>query len=291
MSRFCTLFALLAMVAFSSAIASDVGPVPDAVQREFHLAPFYQKYLDLDGMPIVASGKVSDYALLEAAWTIRHMLPGREDIIRAIAASHIRLSVMAWNEFTTDVPEHSTLSPQPYWDRRARGLGATFVRPSSSCAEENLLGYPGDPYRQENILIHEFSHTIHEIGLKAVDRTFDGRLRAAFDAARKASLWEGTYSSTNHKEYWAEGAQAWFNAASARVTRGVETREKLKEYDPGLAKLCAEVFGDGEWRYHRPVDRTPEERTHLEGFDASKAPRFVWRKELTPDSKGDRVQP
>lgn len=269
--------ALFSLAAARLSQATDVQPVPEKVRQDFHLAPFYQKYLDEKGVPIVGSDKVSDYALSEAAWIVEHMLPGRDDILHAIAARRVRLSVMAWNEFTTDIPEHSDLTPATYWDRRARGLGATLSRPSISCAEENLLDFPKDPYGQENILIHEFSHTVHEIGMRAVDPTFDGRLQAAYADAMKGGLWQGTYSATNHKEYWAEGAQAWFDAASARVTHGVNTREKLKAYDAPLASLCAEVFGDGPWRYQRPAQRPEAERAHLAGFDPAKSPAFLWR--------------
>ena len=60
---------------------------------------------------------------------------------------------------------------------RARGLGGRIT----SCGEENLLNLPGDRYRRENILIHEFAHAIHEMGLNHIDERFDGRLRKCFD--------------------------------------------------------------------------------------------------------------
>src|SRR5688572_22374854 len=120
-------------------VAGQVGPVPEAVRQKFKLAPFYQKYVNVDGFPIVSSSNVSDYALLEASWIVRQMLTNRGDILAAMGSNNVRLAVMAWNEFTTDIPEHSDLKSAVYWDRRARGLGATRVRPAVSCAEENLL--------------------------------------------------------------------------------------------------------------------------------------------------------
>ena len=53
---------------------------------------------------------------------------------------------MAHNEYTTHIPEHRDLQPRLYWNRRARGLGATPERPAVSRGEENLLGYVNDPY-------------------------------------------------------------------------------------------------------------------------------------------------
>ncbi len=262
----------------ASAIDS-VGPVPTELRERLSLSPFYQKHLDADGLPILGSTNVSDFALLEARWIIRHMLPGREDILRALATNRVRLAVMAWNEFTTDIPEHSDLTSKVYWDRRARGLGATRARPAVSCAEENLLCYPGDPYSTENILIHEFAHTIHEMGLSRLDPTFDARLNAAFQRATSRGLWKDTYAGSNPSEYWAEGVQDWFdnNRENDSLHNQVNTRAELKEYDPELAALCAETFGDHPWRYRKPAERDAAGRAHLAGFDPAKAPRFVWR--------------
>jgi hypothetical protein len=149
----------------------------------------------------VASERVQPEALLEAAWLIDRMLAERPDVAAAIGRSPVRFVVMAHDEFTTDVPEHSDLEPRDYWDRRARGLGATLERPATSCGEENLLCFTGDPYATENILIHELAHTIHQIGLAQVDPTFQKRLDAAFHEAERVGRWTGTYARENPAEY------------------------------------------------------------------------------------------
>lgn len=256
-----------------------LGPPAEAVRQTFQLPAFYQKCVMVGDLPVVGSTNVSDQAVREAGWILQHMLPERPDILRTIASNHVRVAVMAWNEFTTDIPEHSRLQSKVYWDRRARGLGATPDAPAVSCAEENLLGFPTDPYTGENILIHEFAHTIHEVGLGKLDPSFDGRLQAAYRRARQAGLWTNTYAASNHKEYWAEGTQSWFdsNTANGPQHNEINTRSRLKRYDPALAALCAEVYGDLGWRYRRPTDRRGEERAHLAGFDFGKAPRFRWR--------------
>jgi len=257
----------------------EVAPVTDELRRDFDLAPFYQKCVMLGAFPIVGSAAVSDGALLEAAWIVRHMLDGRQDILDAMAGQRVRLTVMAWTEYTTDVPEHADLQPAVYWDRRARGLGATPEAPAVSCAEENLLGYPGDPYAEENILIHEFAHAIHAMGLNVVDPPFEGRLRKAYDHAKEQGLWRGTYAITNPAEYWAEGVQSWFddNREHDSLHNRVNTRSELKEYDPALAALCAGVFGDGDWRYLKPRLRESGGGSHLAGSDRSQLPQFRWR--------------
>ncbi len=262
-------------------LAAVVEPVPDELRQRAKLSTFYQKHIDLDGFPVLGSSNVSDYAMLEAAWIVRQMLTNRADIIHALATNGARLVVMAHNEYTTDIPEQANMTPKVYWDRRARGLGGRIA----SCAEENMLSFPGDPYSTENILVHEFSHVIHGVALRALDPTFNRRLREAYQSATNSGLWKGTYAATNPGEYWAESVQDWFddNRHDDALHNHVHTRAQLKEYDPKVAALCAEVFGDGTWRYKKPALRAAADRAHLAGYDASKAPRFQWRKPAVPE--------
>ena len=250
----------------------------------------YTQRVSAGGFPIVASANVNPYALQEAAYLVDLMLAKRPDVRAAMIRSGARLCVLAHNEFTTDQPEFARLSRRApsgfegisgkdYWDARARGMGGSQQDPFCSCAEENLLGYPGDPYAAECILIHELAHNIHLRGLVNVDPTFDDRLKATYDAAMAAGLWKGKYPSVNHHEYFAEGVQSWFdnNREDDHDHNHVNTREELLEYDPRLAALCREVFGDTELRYTKPATRL---EGHLKGYDPATAPRFEWPERL-----------
>ena len=245
---------------------------PQAVRETFELTSFYQQWIDVEGYPVLASENVNPYAVKEAAWLIRQLMSHRPDVLQAMVQNKASLSVMAYNEMTTQIPEHSHLRPSFFWDRRARGLAGSI----SSCGEENVLNYPGDPYDGYNVLIHEFSHSVHLDGLNTVDPGFDDRLRKAFDAAIAKGLWKGTYASSNRREYWAEGVQAWFHAQFEFID--IDTRAELKDYDPELAKLIAEVFGDTDWRYTPATTRT--HLPHLQGFDPQDSPTFEWPPEL-----------
>ena len=275
-----TISVLLTATATAQAPAQleDVTAPPASEVERLKLDPFYQRHVSAGGLPIVASKQVSPYALLEARYLIDRMLAGRDDIRQKLVENKVRFSIMATTEMTTAIPEHATLEPGKYWDRRARGLGATKHRPSVSCGEENLLRYPGDPYFEESILLHEFAHAIHHMALVDLDETFVARLKEAYEAAMKAGLWQGKYAATNRAEYWAEGAQSWFddNREDDHDHNHVNTRKELREYDPGLAALCGEVFGDKPWRYSKPAERAEAGRAHLQGYDAEKAPRFSW---------------
>jgi hypothetical protein len=268
---------LLGGVFAFAAAPSMVGAVPAELREKLHLSSFYSRHLDALEIPILASSKTSEVALLETRYLIENMIGSRPDIAKAIADAGVRVAIMSCTEMTTDIPEHSDLEPASYWDRRARGLGATRQRPAVSCGEENLLCCKGDPYAAENIFIHEFGHVIHEIGMAKVDPTFDDRLNAAYKTALDEGLWKGKYAATNRSEYWAEGVQSWFdtNREDDHDHNHVNTRTELKEYDPRLAALCLEVLGDGEWKYVRPADRKPAS-DHFAGFDATTAPVFAW---------------
>jgi hypothetical protein len=236
--------------------AVKVTPIPEEIIKKYKLdTKFYQKHLDYKGFSILSSAKVSDEGLYEARYLIDKLLGEREDILKAMIKSGCRFMIMSPTEMTTDVPEqrHMKNDPKTNWDKRARGLGGKL----SSCGEENLLNLKGDRYRQENILIHEFNHAIHQQGLRSVDPTFNGRLRKAYENAKSKGLWKGTYVETNPAEYWAEGAQAYFDCM--RPQFGANTREKLKKYDPDLFALVDEVYKQSEYRYVRYDQRKKAE--------------------------------
>ena len=259
-----------------------------APPSELKAPELYTKYVSADGYPIVASANVNDYALREAAFLVNMLLAKRPDVRDAMIKSGSRMCIIGAYEFTTDLPEWKWMGAEPednkeaegvaardFWDARARGMGGSETDPYCSCGEENLLNFPGDPYSTENILIHEFAHNMHLRGLVNVDPTFDPRLKAAYQKAMSAGLWKGKYASVNHHEYFAEGVQSWFddNREDDHDHNHVNTREELLDYDPELAAFCREVFRDTELRYTKAITRLDG---HMQGYDPSTAPTFVW---------------
>jgi len=251
---------------------------------------FYTQRVSANGFPIVASARVDPYALREAEYLVNMMLAKRPDVREAMIKSGARMCIMAREEYTTDLPEFARLARSPvaefpdlpakdFWDARARGLGGSETDPLCTVAEENVLGFPGDPYEAECILIHEFAHNIHLRGMLNVDPTFDQRLQETYNAAMAAGLWKGKYASVNHYEYFAEGVQSWFddNRVNDHDHNHVHLRSQLIEYDPGLAAMCREVFGDTELRYSKPATRLTG---HMAGYDPAVAPEFVWPERL-----------
>ena len=123
-------------------------------------------------------------------------------------------------------------------------LRGFFLDPLVVTSEENLLCYPDDPHGNGGeVLIHEFAHAVHFVGIekRQPGARFGRRLATMFTEARAAGLWDYTYAATNSAEYWAEGVEIWFGF---NEPGHANTRRELEEYDPSLARLVTEVFGD-----------------------------------------------
>ena len=272
---------------------SEPVPPPSTIREAFELSLFYQQWVDVEGLPVVASEKVNPYALKEAAWLIWQMIGHRPEMLHVLVQKRVRFVVIGHTEITTDIPEYSDQGPD-FLVYRLRGLGGGGLSGhiAVSAPEENLLHYPGT-FGLYNVMLHEFAHAIHRFGLNTIDPAFDSRLKIAYDAAMEKGLWQGTYASSGRGEYWAESTQAWFYPKGWHSFNNYgNTRQALKEYDPGLAALLAEVYGDSEWRYTPLAMRT--HLPHLQGFNPQDSPTFqgwpeleaVYRQLSNPDSDG-----
>jgi hypothetical protein len=230
------------------------------------LDSFYKKYTDAFGIPIVSSGKVPNTALLIARDIVNYMLLKRTDVRSTLVKNGARVLVMAQTEMETDLPERSNwkkptkddrrltpgerenydkpggianMTDRDYWNRRARGMGGNVT----SCAEENLLGYPGTRYYGENILVHEFSHNIMN-ALRSCDTLLYREILSAYQLAKDQGLYKGQYAINTSAEYWAEGTQWWFwsNYEFFDGDRRIQSPDDLKAYDPSLFKLLEQVY-------------------------------------------------
>jgi hypothetical protein len=231
-----------------------IGPVPDSLG----VSPFYKKYVDALGIPVLASEKVPDDALLVARDIVNSMLAARPDLRQVMINRKWRTGVIAELEMTMDIPEYANLKrpgaprdepvnqlDRDYHANRSRGLGGN----PTTGAEENLLGYPGTRYFGEHIFVHEFSHAIMS-AIRQIDTAMTREIRAAYDSAMAAGKYvhpDGRkhYATTNAGEYWAEGAQWWFFSNYGECFAGnvkVETPDEFKAYDPQLYELLGRVF-------------------------------------------------
>ena len=211
--------------------------------------------IDLNGFYIASSNHVRDAALYEAALTVAIMTQQRPDLLQLLVDEQVVLAVIGNDQVTRDIPDYADLDPV-VWDAY-RGIAATQSRPTTSCAEENLLCFTEDVYRGENICVHETAHTLAGSGgklrtprLMDDGSNLDDVLRNVYrTSVPMEGLWTGTYASVNHEELWAEGVQSYFNVnylgpvGGDGIHNDINTRSKLKSYDPKLYNVTTRIFG------------------------------------------------
>ena len=250
----CALTAFMACQQKTEVKTAETMEIPECVVTtppdSLHLDKFYTKYVDVNGLPLVSSWRVPDSAFVAAHRTLYAMTSMlKPEILEAMRKAGARVAIMGRYEGTTDLPEHHYLINDTAlnWDLRARGLGGTIDEPLTSCAEENVLAYQIDKYHAEDILVHEFAHAIHCIGIIQIDTTFNSRLQSLYEKAKKDGLLTNTYRETDKEEYFAEAVQDWFDVnAEMPHTDGkhnwCNTRDELRQFDPDLYQLLSEYF-------------------------------------------------
>ena len=234
---------------------------------ELGLDPFYKKYVDAQGIPVVSSEKTPDAALLMARDIVQFMLSERPDLRHELIRKKWKLAIMAETELTYDIPEHRKFRPLPkidderltaeqkanynkpggvgsmtgeqYWNGRGRGFGGDANgENTTSCAEENLLGYPGTRYFGSSICVHEFSHGIMRGAIYTVDPAYRKAVEDAYaDAKAKGIATAVGYNGNNMNEYWAGGIEAYTRSNG-------RTPAWLLETDPRLFELVKKVIPD-----------------------------------------------
>ena len=147
MNRRCARISLLAAAALAvveslhAADAPSVTAPPESFfemvgQRDRDVArQFYKKFIDVNGMPVVAAGVVDDRALQRTHEIVTRMLAGRPDITAALVQNRMYLIIIGKDQVYTDMPEYRNHPNPAYQNERVRGTGG---RPTSF-GEENLL--------------------------------------------------------------------------------------------------------------------------------------------------------
>jgi hypothetical protein len=243
---------------------------------------FYKKYIDVKGMPVVASGEVDDLALQRTYYIVTHLLAGRPDVLETMVTNGTRLIIIGKDQVYTDMPEYRNTRNPEYQNERVRGTGGFGI---TSFGEENLLSLLLDRYDDESIGVHEFCHTI-DAAMGRIDPAWRQRKNAVFQNAVSKGLWKNTYAGSNPGEYWAEICQSYFD--NNRVNNWnhgpIGSREQLKAYDPEGYELVRTAFNlspEQDWRYNwlqkQPSVIAPPAKFKIDPYYA----KFTWAREFT----------
>jgi alpha-glucosidase len=222
---------------------------------------FYGKRLRYAGIEIKSHDSIDDRALTAARERLEQMLRSNPSVSANLAAAGAELHIIGADQVPSDLPENRHFKGRPYEgtltiDERTRGTGGGLA---ASCGEENLLKFARDRYEGRDVCVHEFAHTIYNVG---VDEATRALFAARYSAATARGLWNGTYAGTNPHEFFAELSMWYFGThgdpgALRRVERGPAW---LAAYDAESFALVERFYrglipgNQGLWPRAVPVD-------------------------------------
>lgn len=193
---------------FAAVVQQPFRPPP----RSLVLDLFFQKYVDVDGIAVLAPSEVADVKLIEAREIIGSVLAERPDLLDTLAANEARIEFFGYWAEAGDV---------------SGGWEAEVTQHDPNC--EHFL--------------QEIAHLIR----RALEEQPDGeafrlRLEDVYQAALEEGLWRGGPASTGVEGYWAETFKYWlWEALPNSVGAG---GPELADYDSEVALLIGEVLGE-----------------------------------------------
>ncbi len=196
---------------------------------------FYQKYLQVAGVVVVAPTEVSDEKMEQAGAIVAAMLSGKPALLESAAPKYIRIAIYHRKDeeiLVAQLPEFRYGSGGSGGEGRADWTASGWIAAVPDKDREYCYAF-----------IHEFAHTIQlALEYSPGGEEFRSRLESLYNAAMNADLWQNTYASTNVWEYWAETVTFWFHEfmRQPHELRG----SKLEDYDPEIAKLISATFGE-----------------------------------------------
>ena len=212
--------------------AYQTGRLPPHLNAD----PYYQKYLNAGGVPILAPESVSDEELLRTRAITLGMVADRPALLAVLASQNIR--ILLYDK------EKGGLSQLPeFADYSDSDLSGLFGETSYGGA---VAAPAMTTYHCNEILIHEIAHALdHAIRIQDFDANREPGFKQArnqtYLGAMEAGLWAGRYESTLSQEYWSEMVVQWLRPDVFRTQFGLEN---LSEYDSNAARLIEHYLGN-----------------------------------------------
>lgn len=214
---------------------------------------FYKKFKMVKGLRIKGSANIDSDSLGSAADIIEKMISKRADIKKRLIDEKADVVIIAKNENYCDIPEARDLKDVKTFDGRSFcdicGGGGVIGRPITTVCEDNLLKTDKDPYHgTEDILTHEFAHTMHIMGMSEDDKKMVTKL---YEEAKAKGIFEknaegkSTYMMANEQEFFACLSAAWFgvhNPLSPAISPELVNRESIKIKLPAVYEFMRTVY-------------------------------------------------
>ena len=213
-----------------TAYHTGAGPPP-----HLNADPYYQKYLDAGGIPILSPESVPDAELRRAQATLFGMVADRPHLLDVLASLNTRILLYDRDKGgLSQLPEFADYSDSKFagvWGETS--YGGAVAAPAMTT------------YHCNETLIHEIAHAldyairIHEWETNR-EPEFKQASNQAYLSAMNAGLWAG-YESTLSHEYWAEMVVHWLRPDLFRTQFGLSD---LSEYDGKAARLIEHYLGN-----------------------------------------------
>lgn len=214
---------------------------------------FYQKFQKSHGLLIKGSSQIDERSLLQASQIVGKMISKRMDIKERLISNAAEIAIIAQNESYCDLPEARDLRGKKTFDGRdfckICGGGGVVGRPITAICEDNLLKTKNDPYKgKEDILTHEFAHTMHLLGMNREDKKSVTKI---YQTALKNKLFRNNrygkpaYMMANEQEFFACLSAIWFgvhNSKSASLAAELSDREAIKNKLPSMYNFLKSIY-------------------------------------------------
>lgn len=213
-----------------TAYHTGAGPPP-----HLNADPYYQKYLDARGIPILAPESVPDAELRRTQATLFGMVADRPHLLDVLASQNTRILLYDRDKgglsLLPEFADYSDSNVAGVWGETS--YGGAVVAPAMTT------------YHCNETLIHEIAHAldyairIHEWETNR-EPEFKQARNQAYLSAMNAGLWAG-YESTLSHEYWAEMVVHWLRPDLFRTQFGLSD---LSELDSKAARLIEHYLGN-----------------------------------------------
>jgi peptidoglycan-N-acetylglucosamine deacetylase len=225
---------------------AQTGPGLAADQASGDRARFDPILRDLEGWTVHVDPALIDGAKGEEGTRALAMLANHLQRIKILVPSQPLAKLQAvgiWIEH--DHPQLKSMQYHPSRDWLVRhGHDPRLTRKVHITQARELLSR-SQMLKHPAVILHELAHAYHDQVL-GFD---DPRIRAVFQEARAAGTYEKVllytgervrhYGLTDHKEYFAEGTEAYLYRNDFHPF----VRAELKEHDPGLHDVLATIWG------------------------------------------------
>ena len=206
---------------------------------------FYTKYIDAEGIAIIADAAVKDIDMIWARHVVLTMTAKRPEL-REFFQMEDGFYLVLLDGFTPMGDMPIRLSHSPLYSNSCHLLGPNeFGDREGNCwAHITLQDNTAD---RLYILAHEFAHALDQ-SIEYLSPGFFDKLDIAYEQAKEKKREEGSGGTraialgSNVWEYWAHGTYDWFYEISPDIFSQHKSYESFAEKDPLLFELFDEWF-------------------------------------------------